>query len=133
RPPRAMQTARSARVLVLALLALGAGAARRRASTASQSTAREWLRSHGPAPPQDELQELKAANPEAYAIVKALLTKRALGLLDPRHPTASFASAPAAQTADNAPPMSSVDFAASVGVKASSGAAPEATDDTVEA
>lgn len=126
-----MQTTRAASALVLALLAVGASAARKSSSSASLSQAREWLRSHGPAPPQDELQELKGANPEAYAIVKALLTKRALGLLDPRHPTASFAPG---QTAAAAPPMSSVDFAASVGVKAeaSSGAASEASDDAVE-
>jgi len=33
---------------------------------------------------------LKGANPEAFAIVQALLTKRSLGLLDPKHPTASM-------------------------------------------
>jgi hypothetical protein len=41
-------------------------------------------------PNGDELDELKNENPDAYALVKALLTKRSLGLLDPRHPTASF-------------------------------------------
>lgn len=35
-------------------------------------------------------QSSRLQNPEAYAIVKALLTKRSLGLLDPKHPTASF-------------------------------------------
>ena len=33
-------------------------------------------------------------NPDAYALVKALLTKRSLGLLYTRHATASFAAAP---------------------------------------
>jgi hypothetical protein len=41
-------------------------------------------------PNGDELAELKDENPDAYALVKALLTKRSLGLLDPKHPTASF-------------------------------------------
>lgn len=40
----------------------------------------------------DELMDLKAENPSAYAIVKALLTKRALGLLNPDHPSASMAA-----------------------------------------
>lgn len=53
--------------------------------------ARAWLRDH-PAAQVDELAELKDANPSAYALVKALLTKRSLGLLDPRHPSASFAT-----------------------------------------
>jgi len=43
----------------------------------------------------DELEELRQANPSAYAIVKALLTKRSLGLLNPRHPSASFSAADA--------------------------------------
>jgi len=63
--------------------------------------ARVWLRAHDGKPNVDELAELKDANPEAYAIVKALLTKRSLGLLDPRHPTASFARAPS--TDDDVP------------------------------
>lgn len=37
----------------------------------------------------DELAELKQENPGAYAIVKALLTKRSLGLLNPAHPSSS--------------------------------------------
>jgi len=61
----------------------------------TETAARDWLRRH-PAPEGDELAELKTANPEAYAIVKALLTKRSLGLLDPKHPSASFAPAKAA-------------------------------------
>jgi len=76
------------------------------AALSADSTARLFLRRHAGSPPQaDELAELKGANPEAYAIVKALLTKRSLGLLNPRHPTASF-SAPAAdaeQPAEHGP------------------------------
>lgn len=64
------------------------------------------MRSHVRAPPTtDELAELKGENPEAYALVKALLTKRSLGLLDPRHPTAKFAGAEQQhpQTAEQGP------------------------------
>jgi len=57
----------------------------------AQAQAVAFLRVHA-APQQDELAELRAVNPNAYAIVKALLTKRSLGLLDPKHPSASFAS-----------------------------------------
>lgn len=55
----------------------------------AEVSAKAWLNSHA-APQQDELAELKDANPDAYALVKALLTKRSLGLLDSKHPTASF-------------------------------------------
>jgi len=65
------------------------------AAAAVESGAVAWLRAHRGAPQQDELAELRGVNPEAYALVKALLTKRSLGLLDPRHPTASFSAAPA--------------------------------------
>eukprot|EP00929_Paragymnodinium_shiwhaense_P013406 TRINITY_DN121266_c0_g1_i1.p2 TRINITY_DN121266_c0_g1~~TRINITY_DN121266_c0_g1_i1.p2 ORF type:complete len:378 (+),score=139.72 TRINITY_DN121266_c0_g1_i1:79-1212(+) len=87
------------KIAALALLAAVPTDAATLQTTASASFARTWLRAHG-APNSDELAELKTANPEAYAIVKALLTKRSLGLLDPRHPTASFAkqAAPAADS-----------------------------------
>jgi len=66
----------------------------------AESQAAAWLAAHrGAAPNQDELSELKATNPTAYAIVKALLTKRSLGLLDPKHPSASFAPAGGGQAA----------------------------------
>merc|ERR1719188_2620385 len=55
--------------------------------------ASNWLKKHQQ-PDADELAELKSENPQAYAIVKALLTKRALGLLNPRHPSASFSAHP---------------------------------------
>jgi len=64
-----------------------------------QNAAAKWLSAHPAADVnQGELAELQSANPEAYAIVEALLTKRSLGLLDPKHPTASFAAPPAAAT-----------------------------------
>lgn len=76
----------------------------------STSFARTWLKTHA-APSGDELAELKGVNPEAYAIVKALLTKRSLGLLDPKHPTASFANAqaPPAEADASAAPAQGAD------------------------
>lgn len=72
------------------------------ASSTSAAAAKEWLQDH-PAVQADELAELKAQNPEAYAIVKALLTKRSLGLLDPKHPTASFSAPPPASAQETVP------------------------------
>jgi len=81
-----MQTSHS---LLLALLVLPA------AALSAENEARRFLqlRGAGPPPQADQLAELNKENPEAYALVKALLTKRSLGLLDPAHPTASFANA----------------------------------------
>merc|ERR1719197_2304205 len=59
--------------------------------TQAEMSAKMWLQEHAGDNP-DELAELKTENPDAYALVKALLTKRSLGLLDPKHPTASFAA-----------------------------------------
>lgn len=70
-------------------------------SAQAEVTARVWMLDH-PSGDQDDLAELKTENPDAYALVKALLTKRSLGLLDPKHPTASFA-APPPKTDDDAP------------------------------
>lgn len=60
------------------------------ATAKAEVTARVWMLDH-PGAQGDELDELKTENPDAYALVKALLMKKSLGLLDPRHPTASFA------------------------------------------
>lgn len=49
--------------------------------------AREWLRTHED-PDEAGMEELKTTNPDAYAIVQALITKKSLGLLNPRHPNA---------------------------------------------
>jgi len=94
-----MQPGTCAIALVLLLFAPAAQAARQ-AVRSGEAAAKIWLKEHR-APQGDELAELKAANPEAYAIVKALLTKRSLGLLNPKHPSASFA-APAAAQAEEA-------------------------------
>lgn len=45
-----------------------------------------WLRAHEDDPGDEAgMAELKATNPEAYAVVNALLTKKSLGLLNSRH------------------------------------------------
>eukprot|EP00928_Gymnodinium_smaydae_P006000 TRINITY_DN12088_c0_g1_i1.p1 TRINITY_DN12088_c0_g1~~TRINITY_DN12088_c0_g1_i1.p1 ORF type:complete len:332 (-),score=68.04 TRINITY_DN12088_c0_g1_i1:182-1042(-) len=94
------------RSMARALVALFVGFSRPDVAFAASANARSaevvaqrWLATH-PATGNggDELGELKTENPEAYAIVKALLTKRALGLLDPKHPTASFAASAAQST-----------------------------------
>lgn len=82
------------------LVVLALSAAQLASALSVQSVARLFLRNHAENPPQqDELAELKGENPDAYALVKALLTKRSLGLLDPRHPTASFVHPSAEQEA----------------------------------
>lgn len=59
-------------------------------SLSPASHARSFLRSYIESPPQqDQLAELNQKNPEAYALVQALLSKRSFGLPNPRHPTAS--------------------------------------------
>lgn len=74
---------------LLAALLLAAGAdARSQAGITAEAKAATWLRVHAGQP--DELAELRNANPDAYAIVKSLLMKRQLGILNPRHPSAGF-------------------------------------------
>merc|ERR1719420_1288526 len=60
--------------------------------------AREWLRTHED-PDQAGMEELKTTNPDAYAIVQALITKKSLGLLNPKHPNAfgGFSETPGQQ------------------------------------
>jgi len=84
--------------VMLVILALSAAQMVSASMLSATSEARQFLRRHTASPPQqDELAELKGENPDAYALVKALLTKRSLGLLNPRHPTASFVPPSAAQ------------------------------------
>merc|ERR1719428_2053335 len=73
--------------------------------------AREWLRTHED-PDQAGMDELRQTNPDAYAIVQALITKKSLGLLNPRHPKAfgGYMDAPAqvvmsTKVVDDPPPM----------------------------
>jgi len=92
----AMKSTISAHMLLACMVHAGAIALQ-----ASEVAVRTWLREHpAGAQSEDGLAELKTANPDAYAIVKSLLMKRSLGLLDPKHPSASFAKTP---TSDSAP------------------------------
>merc|ERR1719265_1267437 len=50
-----------------------------------------WMRMHQQ-PSQDELDELKNKDPNSYAIVKALLAKQSMGLLNMRHPSSQKAA-----------------------------------------
>lgn len=71
-------------------------------SSAAMAAAQAWLHAIDAPPQGDELAELKDANPEAYGIVKALLVKQQLGLLNPRHPSASMsAEAPPTVSAED--------------------------------
>lgn len=62
------------------------------------AVAEAWLRSHWSEstaqPDMSALGELKSANPEAFAIVQALMAKRSLGLLKPRMATTFSAPTP---------------------------------------
>lgn len=78
------------RVCIAALaLANGVAAARLAEQTAASSRARAWLSEHQD-PDAAGMNDLKQSDPNAFAIVQALLTKQKLGLLDPSHPSASF-------------------------------------------
>lgn len=76
---------------LVACVAAGASALVTADTTAATAKARAWLSAHQQ-PGQDELAELKSADPNSYAVVKALLAKQSLGLLNPRHPSEGFAS-----------------------------------------
>ena len=94
-PAAAMKLAVAAHLLLACLVPVGATALR-----ASEVAARAWLRNHpARAESEDELAELNTENPDAYAIVKSLLMKKSLGLLDPKHPSASFAKTPTSDSA----------------------------------
>jgi len=53
------------------------------------SRAHEWMNTYGGEDPDEAgMEELRQTNPEAYTIVQALMTKKSLGLLNPKHPNA---------------------------------------------
>jgi hypothetical protein len=82
------------------------------ASLNAAAKAKYFLQRHtADAPNADELAELKNQNPEAYALVNALLTKRSLGLLDPKHPTASFTKVDEKSTSEDQGPEAFAKFA----------------------
>jgi len=87
-PPQVCSHRMQFRAVVCSVLCAGANAV----SAQSEVSARVWMLDH-PGNNQDDLTELKNENPDAYALVNALLTKRSFGLLDPKHPTASFGKA----------------------------------------
>jgi hypothetical protein len=85
------------RVVAFAFVAVSANASRIASAaldevSVSVSIAQQWMKTHN-ADPNDQagMNDLKASDPNAFAIVQALLAKQQLGLLDPKHPTANFA------------------------------------------
>lgn len=86
---------------LLALAVLAAPAASLEGGSSSDiseaASAANWLELRAQSlealkqPQQDELEQVRASDPNAYAAVKALLAKQALGVLNPRHPSAGFA------------------------------------------
>jgi len=80
-------------VVVVDLLVAHAITSQTSVGTSVEFRTKTWLRKHHNAKP-DELAAFKNQDPQGYALVKALLTKRSLGLLDPRRPTADFSSSP---------------------------------------
>jgi hypothetical protein len=78
-------------------LSLSVWQARGSAIKNQESEAVAWIRAHSRSggPDEDELAELKGANPDAYAIVKALLVKKSMGLIKtPDHHSAPLSDAP---------------------------------------
>jgi hypothetical protein len=76
----------------LAVLVLGTAHASKVESHTANQRAMAWLQEHrGESDPDAAgMNDLKSSDPNAFAIVQALLTKRSLGLLDPSNPTAAF-------------------------------------------
>jgi len=84
---------RVAAFLSIVALASGESSAEFQRKFTALEKAQEWLSTHQDpiaAGDQAGMAELKTANPDAYAIVNALLTKKSLGLLNSRHPTAAM-------------------------------------------
>jgi len=75
---------------LLFVLALSAQASRVLESSAT-FRAKMWLKAHDePSADEAGMNDLKNTDPNAFAVVQALLTKKSLGLLDPSHPSAAF-------------------------------------------
>lgn len=100
------------RAVLLAIFALQAVAGHEvgRDSSGATERAAAWLRRMHGDPDMGDLNGFAASDPDGYALVKALLLKRNLGLLDPRKPTASFA-APATHKSDDDEPSGAAAFA----------------------
>jgi len=93
--------------LIISALALSASASRILENSAD-FRAKMWMKSHmmfnqkthqydrnDPSGDEAGMQDLKNSDPNAFAIVQALLTKQSLGLLDPNHPSVKFGGAAA--------------------------------------
>merc|ERR1719395_169822 len=76
-------------IRILFSLVLSAQASRV-VETSAAFRAKLWLKSHDPSADEAGMNDLKNSDPNAFAIVQALLTKKSLGLLDPNHPSAGF-------------------------------------------
>lgn len=98
----------------LALLQTGAFDASALAKLTAKGRAMALLEEN---PSESELEEVRAADPSAYAIVKALLAKRSLGLLDPKHPSQMRQKPVSIEEEDAAP----VEVEAPIAAKPSSG------------
>jgi len=75
-------------VLAIALVVSAAGLTEGRA--AAEAQAKAFMRAHAGSPDDEDLQQIQFHAPKAYAIVKALLVKQQLGLLDPHRPNPSM-------------------------------------------
>jgi len=101
-------------------------------TTGTQSQARAaawlWLRVHAwdRQPQDDELADLKSADPNSYALVSALLAKQQMGILNPRHPSEGFASTGTHLSAEDAASLARME--ASVVKKPAPEEAPAAQD-----
>merc|ERR1719335_1078482 len=81
-------------IAVLALAGSAVATELQSAEAAELYQSKEWLSAHvkGGTPADIAgMQDLKNTDPNAFAVVQALLTKQSMGLLDPSNPTASFA------------------------------------------
>jgi len=73
----------------ISVLALSVQASRVLESSAA-FRAKMWMKAHDPSADEAGMNDLKNSDPNAFAIVQALLTKKSLGLLDPSHPSVTF-------------------------------------------
>jgi len=78
------------RLVIIGSLALSAHAGH---ATSASARAQQWMKAHQDPNDQAGMNDLRSSDPNAFAIVQALLAKQQLGLLDPKHPTANFAGA----------------------------------------
>merc|ERR1719487_1103827 len=81
-------------IAVLALAGSAVATQLQSAEAAELYQSKEWLSAHANGGSPGDIagmQDLKNTDPNAFAVVQALLTKQSMGLLDPSNPSASFA------------------------------------------